>query len=70
MGNKEQQEQFGGLELGIRIPQSFCSEMFFLEKIGDSCSKERKKLTNLRAKFGPAILFLRMGGGQFERKFS
>jgi hypothetical protein len=43
VGNKEQQGQFGGLELGIRIPQSFCSEMFFLEKIGDSCSKERKK---------------------------
>jgi hypothetical protein len=40
MGNKEQQGQLGGLELGIRIPQSFCSEMLFLEKIGDSCSKE------------------------------
>jgi hypothetical protein len=34
MGNKEQQGQLGGLELGMRIPQSFCSEFFFRENWG------------------------------------
>jgi hypothetical protein len=37
---KNNKRELGGLELGIRIPQSFRSELVFLEKIGDSCSKE------------------------------
>jgi hypothetical protein len=37
---KNNKGELGGLELGIRIPHSFRSELIFLEKIGDSCSKE------------------------------
>jgi hypothetical protein len=57
---KNNRDNMGGLELGMRIPQSFCSEIVFRENSGLFVEK-KEEIDQFEAEFGPAILFLRMG---------